>query len=50
MKILASWMKKIAKICKEAGTEDNLPKYSAELETIKKEVKELALKFPVPSI
>ncbi len=50
MKTLASWMKKIAKICKEAGTEDNLSKYSAELETIKKEVKELAIKFPVPSI
>ena len=50
MKLLASWMKKIAKICKEAGTEDNLSKYSAELETIKKEVKSLAIKFPIPSI
>lgn len=50
MELLASWMKKIAKICKEAGTEDNLSKYSAELETIKKEVCELAIKFPVPSI
>ena len=50
MKALASWMEKIAKICKEAGTEDNLPKYSAELETFKKEVKELAIKFPIPSI
>lgn len=50
MKLLASWMKKIAEICKEAGIEDDLPKYSAELETIKKEVGSLAIKFPVPGI
>lgn len=50
MKILAKWMKKVADICKEAGKEENLEKFSAELETIRGEVKELALRFPVPSI
>lgn len=50
MKILAKWMKKVADICAEAGTEENLEKYAAELETIHNEVRELALKFPVPGI
>jgi len=50
MKQLALWMKKVADICKEAGSEDNLSKFSAELETIRAEVRELALKFPVPGI
>lgn len=49
METLALWMKKIANICKEAETEENLPKFSAELETIKAEVRALALKFPVPN-
>ncbi|MBR3254188.1 serine hydroxymethyltransferase [Candidatus Saccharibacteria bacterium] len=50
MKTLAKWMKKVADICKEAGEEENLDKYTAELETIHSEVRELALKFPVPSL
>lgn len=50
MKKLATWMKKVADICKEAQTEENLAKYSAELETIRLEVRELALNFPVPGI
>lgn len=50
MKTLAKWMKKVADICKEAGEEENLDKYTAELETIHSEVRELALKFPVPGI
>ena len=50
MVTLALWMKKVADICKEAGTEENLDKYSAELETIHGEVRDLALKFPVPAI
>lgn len=49
MKTLALWMKKVADICKEAKTEENLPKFSAELETIRTEVRDLALKFPIPS-
>ncbi len=50
MKILALWMKKVADICKEAEIEDNLSKFAAELETIRSEVRTLALKFPVPGI
>lgn len=50
MKTLALWMKKVADICKEACSEENLIKFSAELETIHGEVRILALKFPVPGI
>ncbi len=50
MVILADWMKQVADICKKAETEDKLEKYSGELEKIHAEVKELALKFPVPAI
>ena len=50
MKTLALWMKKVADICKEAETEDKLPAYTAELETIHSEVRTLALKFPVPGV
>ena len=50
MKILAKWMKKVADICKEAVDETGLDNYAAELETIHAEVRELALKFPVPSL
>ncbi len=47
---LAHWMKKVADICAEAGTEEKLANFAAELETIKSEVRTLALKFPVPGI
>lgn len=50
MTTLALWMKKVADICKEAGYEENLEGYTAELETIHAEVKALALRFPVPGI
>ena len=50
MKTLALWMKKVADICVEAETEDKLADFSAELETIRSEVRALALKFPVPGI
>ena len=50
MKILALWMKKVVDICAEAETEEKLPDYAAELETIRSEVRTLALKFPVPGI
>ena len=36
--------------CAEAETEEKLPDYAAELETIRSEVRALALKFPVPGI
>ena len=47
---LAHWMKKVADICAEAGSEEKLADFAAELETIKSEVRTLALKFPVPGI
>ena len=50
MKKLAIWMKQVADICKKAGSEEELANYSSELNAIKKEVKDLALKFPIPSI
>ena len=50
MKTLASWMKKVADICTEAGSEEELADFAAELETIRHEVRALALKFPVPGI
>lgn len=50
MKTLALWMKKVADICVEAGSEANLADFSAELETIHSEVRALALKFPVPEL
>jgi glycine hydroxymethyltransferase len=50
MKTLALWMKKVADICAEASSEDRLIEYSAELETIRAEVRALAIKFPIPSI
>lgn len=50
MKKLAGWMKEVAEICAEAGTEEDLEKYSDKLNKISTEVKALALKFPVPGI
>ncbi|MDO4508011.1 MAG: serine hydroxymethyltransferase, partial [Candidatus Saccharibacteria bacterium] len=50
MKKLAAWMKKVADVCSEAGTEEKLEEFSAELETIRNEVRELAAKFPVPNL
>ncbi|MBQ9180772.1 serine hydroxymethyltransferase [Candidatus Saccharibacteria bacterium] len=47
MKIIAGWMKKVANLAAEAGSEEKLNEYAAELETIRAEVRELALKFPV---
>ena len=47
---LAHWMKKVADICAEANSEEKLSDFAAELETIRTEVRTLALKFPVPSI
>ena len=43
-------MKDVADICVKAKDEDGLPKFEKELEKIHAEVKELALKFPVPAI
>ncbi|MBR2837086.1 serine hydroxymethyltransferase [Candidatus Saccharibacteria bacterium] len=50
MRQLAGWMKKVADICAEAGSEEKLNDYAAELETIHTEVRALSLKFPVPGV
>ncbi|MDO4611493.1 MAG: serine hydroxymethyltransferase [Candidatus Saccharibacteria bacterium] len=50
MKKLAGWMKKVADICLEAGSEEKLDDFSAEFLTIRNEVKELATRFPVPNV
>lgn len=50
MKQIAGWMKKVADICAEAGDEEGLNGFAAELETIHGEVVALARQFPVPSI
>lgn len=50
MKTLAGWMKQVADVCMKAETEENLQNYAEDLAVIKKEVKKIALKFPVPGI
>lgn len=50
MKLLASWMKEVADICVEAGSEENLDKYDDKLDKIAEKVLAMALKFPVPAI
>ncbi len=50
IKKLAAWMKDVADICKKAGSEEKLADCSGELGKIREEVRELSLKFPIPSI
>ncbi len=50
MKLLAHWMKQVADICKKAKNEENLANYQEELDKIHNEVKDLASKFPIPSV
>ncbi|MBQ3296845.1 serine hydroxymethyltransferase [Candidatus Saccharibacteria bacterium] len=49
MRKLAGWMHEVAEICVKAGTEEKLDDYGDELEKIRIEVKDLALKYPLPS-
>ena len=49
MKKLAEWMKKVADICVEAGSEENLAKFEQELGALREEVRGVALEFPLPS-
>ena len=49
MKKIAKWMRAIADICVKAKKEENLTKFSAELDVLRAEVKKLALRFPLPS-
>ena len=50
MKQVAAWMKRVIEICVQAGDETGLGGHDAELLAIRDEVRELALKFPVPGI
>lgn len=47
---VAEWMKRTLDICVEAGDEKGLDAHEAELKALREEVRELALKFPVPGI
>ena len=47
---IADWMLKVAEICKKIASEEELDEKEAEFLPIREEVRELALKFPVPSI
>ena len=49
MKKIAKWMKEVADICVRAGSEEKLDEFSADFEKIHVEVREMALKFPLPS-
>ena len=50
MKQIAHWMRRVIDICVGLGDEARLGEATEELESIKEEVKSLALKFPVPGI
>ena len=50
MEQIAKWMKQVAEICAKASDKKGLANYDGELDKIHKEVKELALRFPVPGI
>ena len=50
IKKLAAWMKEVADICKKADSEEKLGDYAEDLAKIHQEVRELSLKFPIPSI
>lgn len=47
---IASWMRQIADICQKAESEENLSNFQSELDSIRSEVRDLSLKFPVPAI
>lgn len=50
MQQIAAWMKQVAEICVKAENEENLAQYDPELNQIRAEVRDLALKFPIPGI
>lgn len=50
MEQIATWMAQVAEICSKAGSEDKLEEYGPELDSLRQEVKTLALRFPVPGI
>lgn len=50
MEQVADWMEQVAKICQQAGDEQSLAQYDSELQSLRDEVKALALRFPIPGI
>ena len=50
MKQIALWMKQVVDVCVELGDEEKLSEKEPTLAKIRKEVKSLAKKFPVPGI
>lgn len=50
MKQVARWMKQVVEICAQAGDKKGLDKFDDQLKQLRAEVKELALRFPVPGI
>ncbi len=50
MKRIADWMYDVANICVAAGEEVRLEEHQDKLEELRGEVKEVALKFPIPGI
>jgi len=48
MKKLAGWMARAAEICMKAETEAELDNYREDLAVIREEVREVALKYPLP--
>ena len=46
---LAGWMCRVSEICTKAGTEAELDKYAEDLAAIRTEVRETALKYPLPT-
>ena len=46
---LAGWMYRVAEICAKAETEAELDNYAEDLATIRAEVREMAMKFPLPA-
>ena len=49
MQKLADWMLKVARICQKIETDEELEQYESDLEQIRTEVRELALKYPLPN-
>lgn len=48
MKQIAKWMRQVAEICKKVEKVSDLEDYADELATLRAEVRDLALKYPVP--
>lgn len=48
MQQIADWMKQVADICVKAQNEAGLADYESDLQALRSEVRELALKYPVP--